>query len=413
MQLKNTSLTALIILLASAAAPFGPNLPALALPLQVLSQNTDSQQQEADRLIKQGNRQLNTSKFAAALHSYQQALTIYQSIKDRKGEEHALNGLGIAYKSLGDYKQAIDYQQQSLAIARKIGDQLGESHALGNLGVAYESLGDYKQAIDYQQQSLAIKRKIGDQLGESHALGNLGLAYESLGDYKQAIDYHQQSLAIKRKIGDQLGEGASLGNLGLAYESLGDYKQAIDYHQQSLAIARKIGNKLGEGASLGNLGLAYKSLGDYKQAIDYQQQRLAIARKIGDKLGEGQSLNNLGLSLLYSEKLQAAETALRAGIEAEESLRAKLGNNDAFKVSIFETQASTYSLLQQVLIAEGKTVEALEIAEQGRARAFVELLAQRQRALPAPLKIQQIRQIAKQHNATLVEYSIVRDGLSS
>ena len=373
MQLKNTSLTALIILLASAAAPFGPNLPALALPLQVLSQNTDSQQQEADRLIKQGNRQLNTSKFAAALHSYQQALTIYQSIKDRKGEEHALNGLGIAYKSLGDYKQAIDYQQQSLAIARKIGDQLGESHALGNLGVAYESLGDYKQAIDYQQQSLAIKRKIGDQLGESHALGNLGLAYESLGDYKQAIDYHQQSLAIKRKIGDQLGEGASLGNLGLAY----------------------------------------KSLGDYKQAIDYQQQRLAIARKIGDKLGEGQSLNNLGLSLLYSEKLQAAETALRAGIEAEESLRAKLGNNDAFKVSIFETQASTYSLLQQVLIAEGKTVEALEIAEQGRARAFVELLAQRQRALPAPLKIQQIRQIAKQHNATLVEYSIVRDGLSS
>lgn len=87
-----------------------------------------------------------------------------------------------------------------------------------------------------------------------------------------------------------------------------------------------------------------------------------------------------------------------------------MGSNDAYKVSIFEQQARTYRLLQQVLIAQKKTDAALEIAERGRARAFVDLLARKfdsnssQKILPPT--IQQIKQIAKQQNATLVEYSI-------
>jgi hypothetical protein len=44
-------------------------------------------------------------------------------------------------------------------------------------------------------------------------------------------------------------------------------------------------------------------------------------------------------------------------------------------VSIFEEQVRTYHILQEVLIAQNKTDDALEIAERGRARAFVELLA--------------------------------------
>jgi CHAT domain-containing protein len=58
---------------------------------------------------------------------------------------------------------------------------------------------------------------------------------------------------------------------------------------------------------------------------------------------------------------------------------------------------------------------ALEVAERGRARAFVELLAQRQSANPnnqltvKPPTIEEIKLIAKTQNATLVQYSIVYD----
>jgi CHAT domain-containing protein len=96
-----------------------------------------------------------------------------------------------------------------------------------------------------------------------------------------------------------------------------------------------------------------------------------------------------------------------------------LGDNDAYKVSIFERQARTYRLLQQVLIAQNKTNDALEIAERGRARAFVELLAKRvspeeAQGITSPSTvasptIEQIKQIAKVQNSTLVQYSIIYD----
>ncbi|NER53142.1 MAG: CHAT domain-containing protein, partial [Symploca sp. SIO1A3] len=308
------------------------------------------------------------------------------------------------------------YHQQSLAIAREIKDRNGEAQSLNNLGIAYRNLGEYTQAIDYHQQSLAIAREISDRKREGQSLGNLGNAYFFLGEYTQAIDYHQQSLAIKREIKDRNGEGASLSSLGIAYDALGEYTQAIEYHQQSLAIAREINDRDGEGNSLGNLGIAYRNLGEYAQAIEYQQQSLVIAREIGDKNGEGTVLNNLGLALLKSGNLTQAEKILRDGINIWESLRERLGENDTWKVSIFERQASTYRLLQEVLIAQNQPLPALEIAERGRARAFVELLARRivttsdsANSSIAPPSIEQLQQIAKQQNATLVEYSIIYD----
>jgi CHAT domain-containing protein len=353
--------------------------------------------------------------YAKAIDYYQQSLAIVREIKDRHGEGAALGNLGLAYQFLGDYAKAIEYYQQHLTIAREIKDRLGEGNALGNLGSAYNSLGDYAKAIDYQQQSLAIAREIKDRHGEGAALGNLGLAYNSLGDYAKAIDYQQQRLAITREIKDRLGERQSLGNLGSAYNSLGDYAKAIEYQQQSLAIAREIKDRFGEGTALGNLGVAYSSLGDYAKAIDYYQQTLAIMREINDKDREGIALNNLGNALRQSGNLTQAETILRAGIEARESLRERLGNNDAYKVSIFEEQARTYRLLQAVLTQENNPNAALLIAERGRARAFVELLARRSAtksnsANPiTPPTIELLQQIAKEHSATLVEYSIIPD----
>nr|WP_199305036.1 CHAT domain-containing tetratricopeptide repeat protein [Coleofasciculus sp. FACHB-125] len=438
----------------TAATPFAPNFPALFLSTQALAQTPDARKAEADQLFQQGIQQAQASQFEAALQSWQQALSLYREIKDRQYEGASLGNLGLAYDSLGDYAKAIDYHQQSLAIAREIKDRQSEGVSLNNLGIPYYSLGDYAKAIDYYQQSLAIAREIQDRLGEGNALSSLGSAYYSIGDYAKAIDYQQQRLAIAQEIKDRQGEGQSLGNLGTAYTSLGDYAKAIEYHQQGLAIAQEIKDRLGEGISLGNLGLAYHNLGDYAKAIDYQQQRLAIAREIKDRLGEGHSLSNLGLTyyflgnytkvIEYQQQslaiakeikdrfgegvslntlglafqklgnLAQAEETLRAGIEVWESLREQLGDLDAEKVSIFEQQARTYRRLQQVLIAQNQPTKALEVAERGRARAFVERLATRfsstgPNVSTNPPNIQQIQQIAQQQNATLVEYSIIYD----
>lgn len=48
-----------------------------------------------------------------------------------------------------------------------------EADGLGNLGLAYRPLGDVRQAIKFHEQHLAIEREIGNRRGEGNALGNL------------------------------------------------------------------------------------------------------------------------------------------------------------------------------------------------------------------------------------------------
>ncbi|WP_332947630.1 MULTISPECIES: CHAT domain-containing protein [unclassified Microcoleus] len=414
MKLQKIGLSALISILAALTLGefrFIPNSQFKIINSQALAQTQAQRKAEADRLLNQGIQQHQISQFQAALQSWQQALIIYREIKDRQSEGKALGNLGIAYFSLGDYAKASEYQQQLLVLAREIKDRQSEGAALGSLGLAYLYLGDYAKAIEYTQQVLAIAREIKDRQSEGKALGNLGLAYFSLGDYAKAIEYAQQWLAIAREIQDRKSEGAALGNLGLAYSNLGDYAKAIEYTQQLLAIARETKDRHSEGVALGNLGLAYSNLGDYAKAIEYQQQSLAIAREIKDRQSEGRALNNLGLALYISGNLPAAEKTLLDSIKVLESLRA--GLDDANKVSIFETQTNPYVTLQQVFIAQNKNNDALEISERGRARAFVELLASRLAPSASvattinPLNIQQIQQIAKEQNATIVEYSTI------
>ncbi|QIR40811.1 CHAT domain-containing protein [Tolypothrix sp. PCC 7910] len=384
-------------------------------PFLALIREIKDRQREMAGLFILGVAYYSLGDYPKAIESQQQILAIARELKDINTEGTALGNLGAAYYALGDYPKAIESQQQSLTIARKMKNRKLEATVLSNLGGAYYALGDYPTMIDYQEQSLAIAREIKDRDGEAQALGNIGLAYQSLEDYPKAIDYQQQQLAMARELKDRLGEGAALGNLGNTYFSLGDYKKAIEYQQQHLAIAREIKNRLGEEQSLGNLGIAYQYLEDYAKAIEYQQQSLAIARAIKDRNGEALSLNNLGLAFYKQGNLPTAEKTLYEGIQVWESLRdQKLA--DTNKVSFFDTQNRTYRILQKVLIAQNKIDAALEIAERGRARAFVELLASRVSTnnkqpdkSPQALTIAEIKQIAKQQNATLIQYSILND----
>jgi tetratricopeptide (TPR) repeat protein len=367
---------------------------------------------ESNALGNLGDVYVAIGDYAEAIKCFQQSLAIVQEISHRQGEGKSLGSLGTTYLQLGDYAKVIEYYQQSLAITKELGDRKGEGRTLGNLGTTYLQLGDYAKAIEYYQQSLAIAKEFGDHLAETNALGSLGNTYKLLGDYGQAIEYYQQCLVIAQELGNRLVEGRTLGNLGNVYNSLSDYAKAMEYHQQSLAIARAIDDRYGESIALGHLGNVYSSLGDYAQAIEYQQQSLMIAQEIDSLAVEGRSLNNLGLALLNSGNFPEAERILSTGIAKWEEIRDKLGKNDAWKVSIFEEQARTYYLFQHVLIAQNKTSKALEIAERGRARALVELLASRlfpQSKAPPPIKhpsLEDIKKIAQQQNATLVEYSI-------
>ena len=330
----------------------------------VSAQTTQDRKAEADRLSQQGLQLYQTSRYREAIQVFESALGIYREIKERSGEATSLLGLGLQYNYLGQYQKAIDHYQQSLAIKKQIGDRKGEATALNSLGAAYSNLGQYQKAIDYYQQSLAIQKQIVDLNGKATSLNNLGIAYDSLGQYQKAIDFFQQSLAIRKQIGDRNGEATSLNNLGIAYRSLGQYQKAIDFYQQSIAILKQIGDRYGEATPLNNLGGAYRSLGQYQKAIDFYQQSLAIQKQIGDRKGEATALNNLGVIFAQQKQPELSIVFFKQSVNTYESIRKdSTGLSKEEKQSYLNTIAKTYRNLADLLLKQGRILEAQQVLE--------------------------------------------------
>ena len=361
-----------------------------------------------------GNVYLSLGDYPQAEEYYRRSLEIALSLGDQRQEGNVLNNLGIVYRRLGEFAQAEELYLRSLEIALSLGDQRQEGNALNNLGIVYRSLGEYTKAEEFYQQSLAIARLGGDQAGEGDTLNNLAIIYRRLGEFAQAEEYSLRSLEIALMLGNKSGEARSLNNLGNIYESLWELTKAEEYYRRSLELVRLLGNKAAEGDTLGNLGLIYQNLGEFAKAEEYYQNSLEIAREIGDKIGEGNTLSNLGNVYRTLGNYAKAEEFYLASIELREQLRP--GLTDEQKISWFEQQAKTYEFLQTVLVAQNKTDAALEIAERGRAQAFVELLTARLFDTPensftvTPPNLTEIKQIAAAQNATIVQYSLIQEG---
>lgn len=443
-----------IALLLVAQCPLGMTAESQPPPLR---QDSEHASNPADRLLQQGDRHYQNGQFDAAIKSWQQAREAYRTLQNLPGEANALEKLGAVMVQIERYQSAITTLEAFLPIARSLNNTTAEARALGNLGIAYQAVGNYAKAINLHKQAGRLMHQINDRSGLGKALVNLGNAFESVGDYSNATIAYQQglkisqhtgnrqdesvaqgnlgaihahsgqydaaiaafnnSLAIARAIHYPVGQASALLNLGSAYHSLNQVNNAISYYQQSLKIAQAAGDRKQQSEVLGSLGLAFEDLKDYSKAIHYHQKSLEIARSRQDPEAEAMALNNLGHTLFKAGKLPQAEAALRSAIKVLDALRP--GLTDTYKVSIFDTQTHTYNLLQQVLVADNKPEAALEASEQGRSRAFAELLAGKLAAdvtdkaaadslsKSSPLSIGQIRQIARQQNATLVEYSVI------
>ena len=311
--------------------------------------------------------------FQKAIEYHERHLKISKEVGDRAGEGKAYGNLGIAYFRLGDFQKAIEYHELPLKTSKEVGDRVGEGTAYGNLGNAYHSLGDFQKAIEYHERHLKIS-KVGDRAGEGSAYGNLGIAYNSLGDFQKAIEYHELRLKISKEVGDRAGEGRAYGNLGNAYDSLGDFQKAIEYHERHLKISKEVGDRAGEGSAYGNLGNAYHSLGDFQKAIEYHERQLKISKEVGDRAGEGKAYSNLGNAYHSLGDVQKAVQYYKNSVTAFDHIRRNLISNDEWKISLKSTYDKITLRLWELLFKEGKVIEALLTADQGRAQALNDLL---------------------------------------
>lgn len=126
LKLGITGLIALVTTLVIGNLQYSQNSNYLITNSAAFAQIPTERKAAADRLFQQGMQESLSSQFQAALKSWQQALSVYRELKDRKGEGDTLRNLATTYFQVGDYDKGFEYQQQALAIEREIAKQEDE-----------------------------------------------------------------------------------------------------------------------------------------------------------------------------------------------------------------------------------------------------------------------------------------------
>ncbi|MDY6782200.1 MAG: CHAT domain-containing protein [Cyanobacteriota bacterium] len=383
-------------------------------PVPRLSPQPAPQSQRGDRLFRQGFEQYQGGQLDASVESWQGALQLYETQQNSESLARTWGNLANAYQGLGRYADAIAANTEALTLWQGLQNRAEEGKILGNLGNLYIELGDYERARHLQQESLDIAKAANDRQGEVRSLISLGAIAASQQDSEVAKNAYEQAFAKAKEINYVSAQATALNNLGAIHHVAGEYQEAINAYKQVLQLATKIGDLRLESSALVNLGIGYLHLQDYPQALQYQKKSWQIARRMNNPPLESAALGNWGHILWQSGNLAEAEAKMREAIALRESLRLDLDDGD--KVSLFDTHARDYSNLQQILVAREQPKAALEVAEQGRARAFVELLQERISGDVAteainvqPPSLEEMREIARSQSATLVEYSVITD----
>jgi DNA-binding SARP family transcriptional activator len=251
----------------------------------------------------------------------QTVLDLARRMGDRAAEAQARNDLGVVWRLLGRYPEAIAHYRESLAISRELGDRYGEGASLNNLAVIHERQGRHDEAVACLRASLAIDRELGDRHGQSTSLNNLSYVYLQLGRNDQALTGARESLAIYQELGDRHGCARALNNLAEVHERLGRYEEALACLRETLAIQRELGDRPGQAESLSSLGLVYRRQRRHDDALICQSEGLAIYQELGDPHEQARCLQELGVTLRALGRHEEARAHWRQALAIFERLQ--------------------------------------------------------------------------------------------
>jgi len=310
------------------------------------------------------------------------ALQLYRTKKNPLGESLVLIALGHFASRLGEKQKALEYYEQSLKLSRSVKELKGEAGALIGIAWVYEGFGEIDKAFNYNNQALNIFRKLDHKSMQAYLLMNIGQYFSLNKDYSNALKYLHLALNISVENKYSFFESLTLQALGNAYKPI-NKERSLEFYK--LALLRVRGTDFyAESRILSDLGAIYQELGKmhFNEAQDYFQTALESHRKIKDISNESLTLYRFARLERERGNLDKAKEYIEASLNLSDALRSQFTNQD-FRSLYSASAHDLHELYIDVLMRLNKerpdagfSIAAFEASERGRARTFLEMLAE-------------------------------------
>ncbi len=187
---------------------------------------------------RKGNNFGRTGDLDSAMYYAKNSIKLHENFfqKDSTLLAHSYQSLGIIYKLLGKYDDAIYYYDISEKIYRKLGNHFLLGYLHSNRASILKIQQNYTKSKDYLIESIIIfsKDSLKYKFQLANSYNNLGNVYLNLNDYVKAIECYKKSLKLK---GEKGSSYITLGNLALCYNNLSDFDLSEHYHLKAIETA--------------------------------------------------------------------------------------------------------------------------------------------------------------------------------
>ncbi|HTS12853.1 MAG TPA: CHAT domain-containing protein [Candidatus Limnocylindrales bacterium] len=355
----------------------------------------------AEILLSRGTIETEEAKYAEADSTFHEALALARDKHLMSVQSKVLGSLGTVTMWQEHYDEAIDWYKASLQISQSIGAKDSSAITLGNMGWSYFSLGDFENALAYFKRAEDASAKTGLERGEVQWLTNAGNVYYEQRDYSSAEAAYRKALTLARKI---------------------DYKSAITECLDDLAQIALARGRLDDARSLSDQAIDLTHASQDHFVVPYSKLIEGRVEEAAKNYGKADQLfedvihdKNAGTSLEWEAEAHLAEVYASQGnrkkagsqfqrsLETIESARSSVKTED-FRLSFLSSAISVYSGYIAFLVGEGKTVDALEVAELSRARTLADGLGFTSAALSFPIRGFEPTKTARALDSTILSY---------
>jgi tetratricopeptide (TPR) repeat protein len=318
--------------------------------------------------------------FPHAHSAYQDALSVWRTLREPSSEISTLICLGELDEINGQSRQALECFRQGADLAHRIQDTRSEVNALNGVGWVYSSLGDLVRGRRSHERALKVLRSKPDHPLEAVTLTQLAGIYLQADQPQQALPLLRAALACTRDPALASERAVTLSMLGRSLQGRHDDRQAAVVYEQALAIFVAQGNTAAEVMARINLGWSYAQLRQSERALEHYLEALAQARQLGDRAAEALALLGLGTGERDRGNPIAALGYGQQGLAIVESLRAEAVRPD-LQASYLARHESFYGLLIGALMEQNRQQprrdldrQAAELSERSRTQRLLDAL---------------------------------------
>jgi CHAT domain-containing protein/tetratricopeptide (TPR) repeat protein len=344
--------------------------------------------------------EVNQGPPAAGRPSLLKNLSHAQAHHDRYLEANALLTLGWAAIQSGHLDESVDWSSSAYRAASNLGAENLAQAASGNLGWAYYQLGDDEKALENFLSSEKSAEELGNLGYQLKWMSAAGFVYRDAGDLTRATQSLRKAFELAKQLNSKQDIVNALENLAQVSVDAGRLDEASAYINQVVRIEVKDGGRLSANVMLSQ-GMVAAGRGQDKQAESLfrkvqEDPRNPTTTRLG---AEGQ----LAQLLERQGNTRAAERMYRTTLADFESARAQLKREES-KLPFVANAKPLYDDYLNLLVKQGRSDEALALADRSRARTLADSLGIATNNHAASAEAIDPRRIAKETGATLLFY---------